>query len=72
MGIDVDGSQGQLTLKRAFLPSFINSISLKSLATGTGKADFGLKRTRNGFSLSGFQTNGRVNFHMESGQAGAK
>lgn len=72
MGIDVDGSQGQLTIRRAYMPSFINSIRLKSLPTGTGKADFGLKRTENGFSLSGFHTDGRVNFHLENGRSGGK
>lgn len=34
------------------------------LPSGLGKADFGLKRTTNGFSITGFHSEGKVNFHM--------
>ncbi len=64
IGIDVDGADGQLNLKRPFMPSFINSIDIKSLPSGQGKADFGLKRTEKGFSITGLHTNGKVNFRM--------
>ncbi|HIA51965.1 MAG TPA: hypothetical protein EYN91_07775 [Candidatus Melainabacteria bacterium] len=66
-GIDVEGAQGQLNVKRPYLPSFIHQINVKSLPTGRGKADFGLKKTANGFSTTGFRTEGGVNFHMDSG-----
>ncbi len=65
IGIEVDGAQGELSIKRAFMPNFLNTITIKSLPTGAGKAEFGLKRTANGYAISGFHTDGKVNFHME-------
>lgn len=67
IGIDVEGAQGQLNIKRPFMPSFIHQVNIKSLPTGRGKADFGLKKTSNGFSITGFRSEGGVNFHMDSG-----
>ncbi len=66
IGVDVDGAQAQLNLKRPYMPSFINTINIKSLPSGQGKADFGLRRTDKGYSITGFHTNGKVNFHMEN------
>lgn len=67
LGIDVDGNQGQLNVNRPYLPGFIKEISITSLPTGRASADFGLKRTANGFSITGFRSQGGVNFHMDSG-----
>jgi len=67
LGIDVEGAQGQLNVNRPFLPNFMSHINIKSLPTGRGSADFGLKKTKNGFSITGFKSEGGVNFHMDSG-----
>ncbi|MCC7529623.1 MAG: amylo-alpha-1,6-glucosidase [Candidatus Melainabacteria bacterium] len=63
-GVDVDAAQGRLNVNRPYMPSFINKINIKALPIGQGNADFSLKRTANGFSITGFKTTGKVNFHM--------
>lgn len=67
LGIETDGAQGKLNINSPYMPGFINQINVKSLATGRAKADFGLKKTHNGFSITGFRSQGGVNFHMDSG-----
>lgn len=66
LGVEVVGVDGQLIIKKPFLPNFLNTVSITGLPLGEGKADFSLHRGANGaINLRSLRTTGKVKLNMQ-------
>jgi glycogen debranching enzyme len=66
-GLDPDGLNGRLRVRRPSLPGWLNRVDVKDLAIGGGRVDLRFERGKDGVALTDVRVDGDVEVVVESG-----